>query len=197
LIAQRIYSYGSLMSPESPSYLERLHQAGISGLGFNLEAFDPRQLPVIAPGKAAFGRERIIESLRHAADVLGRGNSYTNLVYGVQSWRGVGAPLDFTEENARCLAATDELLAMGVVPLFTLYHYSGRNSIGPIDLDVDAVVDFHRAYARRLVDSGLIPPGRSGAVFSHETIANHLYNDAVVEARQAASGVSPTTGVPV
>jgi hypothetical protein len=180
----RPYRYGSIMPPESPDLIAKLHSSGLDGVGFNLEFFEAQQFARLAPGKEKYGRERLVEALVIATESFGVGHVYTNMIFGIQTWQEPGKPVDFVAESQLCLQATDELLAQGVIPLFTLYHSTNTNSIGPVQLDVDAAIDFHVEYARRVHAAKILPPGRTGVVFNIATIANHVCNDALAVVRE-------------
>jgi hypothetical protein len=175
---RELYKYASIMAPETFNWIRRLRDAGLDGVAFNLEFHDPAQFEWLAPGKHTYGRDKLLRALEVAAEVLGRGHSFSNMVFGIQTWQEHGRRIDQDAEIKRCLAATVDLLARGVVPLFTLYHYSGKNSIGPVGLDLGAVVEFHSEYAARVKASGIVPPDRTGVVLDVSSIANHVCNDA-------------------
>jgi hypothetical protein len=181
----RLFVYGSQMAPETFDMIDRLEGWGFDGVGFNLEAWEPAAMRRIAPGKFAYGRERMLEALSRAVSVFGAGNVYSNLVYGVQSLDEelTAGSFDPRVERERCLEATVGLLALGVLPIFTIYHYSGHNRIGPIALDVDEAIRFHREYGRLVDRSDLVPATRTGVLFNLGSITNHVYNDALALAR--------------
>jgi hypothetical protein len=184
-----IYRYGSIMAPETFAWNDRMRAAGLDGVGYNLEFFAPEQFAEFAPGKNKYGRDRLLGALSHAVGSFGRGNVFTNLVYGVQTWRERGAPIDFRREADVCVEATESLLKLGIVPLFTLYHWSGKNSIGPVQLDADEVIAFHLRYAQLIHEAQIIPDDRTGVLFNKGTITNHVCSDAfgaVAHARASA-----------
>ncbi|HEV3365404.1 MAG TPA: hypothetical protein VG795_14945, partial [Acidimicrobiia bacterium] len=76
-----------------------------------------------------------------------------------------------------CLEATVELLARGILPLFTLYHCSGANAIGRIQVDATRFFDFACEHGRLVVESGLVPPERNAMIYGLGSIPNHFYND--------------------
>ncbi|MDX3225236.1 radical SAM protein [Streptomyces sp. ME19-01-6] len=181
-----VYRFGSLMAPESHERMEYMHRQGLDGVAYNLEFFREDQFTKLAPGKAKYGRKRLMEALEYARDTFGNGHVYTNLVYGVQSWEHSGKPIDFGKENAICLDAVEALLDAGILPLFTIYHTTGKNSMGRISIDEAAAIDFHREYGRLVAASGLVPSNRTGVLFNVSTISNHVYNDAFAAAFAAS-----------
>lgn len=63
----------------------RYRDAGADSCCYNLETWAPEVFPVVCPGKAAHvGRERWIEGLVGAVDVMGRGNVASAFVAGVE-----------------------------------------------------------------------------------------------------------------
>jgi hypothetical protein len=184
---RRLYRYGSIMPPDTPELIAKLHRCGLDGVGFNLEFFDPGQFARLAPGKEKFGRQRLIDSLVTATESFGVGHVFTNMIFGIQTWRERGQAIDFCAEKELCLEATEDLLARGIIPLFTLYHTSNKNDMGQVRIDVDAATDFHIEYARRVNAAKIIPPGRTGILFNVATIANSVCNDAIAAVREENS----------
>ncbi len=169
----------AIMPPDDLSRIADLKTAGLNQLFFNTEVMQPDFFPVIAPGKAGYGLERMFEAMDAALDSFGKGRIYSNLVYGVQS-----LPHDLTptrwnpeRENELMLEATDELLAKDVVATFTVYHSAGYNRIGRIQLDTDALHDFVIGYGQRVWDSQLIKRERDAVLFTIGSLPNTMYND--------------------
>jgi hypothetical protein len=182
-----LYTYGSIMPPEDLGRLSLMREAGLDAVAFNLEFHRRRQFELLAPGKNAFGWERMMTALRRSVEVYGRGNVYTNFIYGIQTWREAGIPIDWDEENAACLAAVDELLFQDVVPLFTIYHSSGKNHIGDVELNASAAIAFHKELGRRCMIVGIANPVHTGLAFNIGTLGNTVYNDAFAEATREAA----------
>lgn len=193
-----VYRFGSLMAPESFEKLDELQEAGLQGVAFNLEFHDRGQFARLAPGKDGYGYDKLIEVLQRSVEVFGEGNVYSNMVFGIQTW-GAGDGFNASAEVEACLAATEDLLGKSVLPLFTLYHTSGKNRIGRVAITTEAVTAFHRSYAEAVAKCGLVPPDRTGVLFNRSTIANHLYNDAYHELVQAPAqfhaALPPTTQI--
>jgi hypothetical protein len=81
-------SQAVLAPPARHEELEALHEAGWEGVAMNLEVFDPRLWPGIAPGKAALmPQARWLESLERAARVFGKGRVASVLVAGLEPMR--------------------------------------------------------------------------------------------------------------
>jgi len=185
-----LYRYGSIMAPETFAWIHRLAACGLNGVGFNLEFHNPDQFARLAPGKNAYGREKLLAALEESVSSFGAGNVFSNLVFGIQTWTPQCPVIDFSREVDCCLRAIDDLLERGIIPLFTLYHSSGKNQIGPVALDLEAVLGFHREYARRTHASKLVPDSRSGVLFNVGTIANHICSDALAELRPAPTALA-------
>lgn len=189
-----VFVFASQMAPETFAAINELASAGLDAVAFNMEAWEPAAFARLAPGKAAYGRSRMLAALDHAVEVFGAGRVYSNLVYGIQSLSDELDPtsIDPVAEHDLGLAAAQGLLARGVLPLFTIYHSTGVNRIGQVHLNPAVVLAFHLAYAELVHDSGLVPPQHTGVLFSLGSITNHLYNDALVtvRAKAAASGVT-------
>ncbi len=184
-----IYIFGSLMSPEDFSFIDKMRAAGFSGVGYNLEGWHPELFDHIAPGKSLYGRDKMLDALSYASEIYGIGHAYSNLVFGIQS---LGTSLDASGYDSNrevdlCMEAVEGLLERSVIPLFTLYHTTGSNPIGPIKLSLDAVVDFHTKYAKRVYASKLLNKDRSGVLFNVSSISNHVYNDFLLLERARAT----------
>jgi hypothetical protein len=73
-----------------------------------------------------------------------------------------------------------------VLPLFTVYHYGGLNSIGRIDLDHHRFLEFAREHGRLVHDSHLVPSTRNAMIYGLGSIPNHFYNDLYYVAKERA-----------
>lgn len=95
--------------PHDLSRLERLKQAGVSTVVFNLEVGNDPWFSKYCPGKSTLGRDFFIDRLKHAVTVFGRGRSWTNFVLGLE-------PVD------QLLALCDELAGHGIVSSANVLH---------------------------------------------------------------------------
>ena len=78
-------SQAVLVPPADPAQIEQLREAGWQGVAFNLEVWDRRLWPGMAPGKAALmSWETWNEALDRAVDVFGKGQVATVLVAGLE-----------------------------------------------------------------------------------------------------------------
>lgn len=173
-------SYAFFMPPRGRDWIPRLRDAGFDAVGLNLEVWRSDLFPVAVPGKHRhLGRSGFLDALQAAVPAFGSENCYTNLVYGIQSLDITLAPGSFdpARENDICLEATTELLRLGILPLFTLYHSTGANAIGRIRLDDERFFEFAREHGRLVFESGLVPAERNAMVYGLGSIPNHYYND--------------------
>ena len=61
-----------------------LHESGVQKVVFNLEAITENGFNKYCPGKSDLGYGFFIERLRYAIDIFGKGNVWTNLVFGLE-----------------------------------------------------------------------------------------------------------------
>lgn len=115
--------------PNNMKYIDELKKAGIEKVVFNLEAITECGFEKYCPGKAELGYQFFIDRLRYAIDVFGKGNVWTNLVFGLET----------VEETLKKCA---ELTSDGVVISANVLHLDKGNSL---DCDVPStkdVIDF-------------------------------------------------------
>lgn len=89
--------------------LEKLKHAGVSVTVFNLEVGSDPWFSKYCPGKSALGRDFFIDRLKYAANIFGRGNSWTNFVLGLE-------PVD------KLLELCEELAGHGIVSSANVLH---------------------------------------------------------------------------
>ena len=87
-------SQAVLVPPTKMEELEDIKAAGWQGVAMNLEVWDPRLWPGIAPGKAAtHSREKWLEALERAVELFGEGQVASVLIAGLEPkeshWEGV------------------------------------------------------------------------------------------------------------
>ena len=102
-------SIAVLMPPNDIGLLEEARRRGLPAVSFNLELWDPQLFSTVCPGKAAFGRSRILASLERAVRIFGEGHVFTNLIVGIE-------PFITTIQGIKSLAA------MGVVANPVVFH---------------------------------------------------------------------------
>jgi hypothetical protein len=89
----------------------RLHKAGVSALSINLEVSDLERARLLAPQKAGFGREHVLDYIERAVEVFGVGN--------VQSLIVVGAAVEPPESTLRGIR---DLVARGCIPVLSPFR---------------------------------------------------------------------------
>ena len=115
--------------PKNMKCIDELKNAGVEKVVFNLEAITECGFEKYCPGKADLGYQFFVDRLKYAIDVFGKGNVWTNLVFG----------LEMVEETLKKCA---ELTADGVVISANVLHLDKGNSL---DCDVPStkdVIDF-------------------------------------------------------
>ena len=169
----------TLMPPNDLSKLALLRQAGFTKICFPLEVFDPTHFQMVCPGKADYGYENILKALEFAVKIFGRGNVYTNFVYGIQSLNPSLDPVSYDpeKENSHALDAVKEMLGLSVLPGFTLYQYGGYNSIGPLTLNPNEVASFFLKWGELVKDAHIISQDEDSTIFSPFSLSNTLFND--------------------
>lgn len=95
--------------PHDLGRLDKLKQAGVEIVVFNLEVGNDPWFSKYCPGKSALGRDFFIERLKQAAVVFGRGKSWTNFVLGLE-------PVD------ELLTLCEELARHGIVSSANVLH---------------------------------------------------------------------------
>jgi len=95
--------------PHDLGRLDKLKQAGVAIVVFNLEVGNDPWFSKYCPGKSALGRDFSIDRLKHAVTVFGRGKSWTNFVLGLE-------PVD------DLLALCEELAGHGIVSSANVLH---------------------------------------------------------------------------
>lgn len=165
------------MPPHNLGLIDDLHASGLNQIFFNVESFNENALAKLAPAKAKVGIPRMVEAMKYAIPFFGLGRVYTNLVYGVQSFGVGGAAEESKTENQLMIDAAERISAESVVPTFTVYHSSGRNSTGFIKLSAQALYEYTCRYGQIVWDSGVIDHSRQSILFTIGSLPNTTYND--------------------
>lgn len=165
------------MPPNTLSLIDDLHVAGLNQIFFNVETYDETALQRLAPAKARVGLPNMMAAMQYAMRSFGMGRVYSNLVYGVQNLGIKGTTGDHDTENRLMLDAARRISAEGVVPTFTVYHSSGRNSTGAIRLSAKALYQFTVRYGQIVWDAGIIDHARQAVLFTIGSLPNTTYND--------------------
>jgi len=175
----------TLMPPDDLNLIKEIKDSGINKIYFPLEVFEKELFKIICPGKYTYGYDKLIDALEFAVDVFGVGNVYTNFVYGIQSLSpSLNANSYQPElENERSLVAVEKMLERKIIPVFTIYHYSGYNSIGNIRLSAEHTFHFFKEMGEKIFNSGLIPENSSSIIFSTSSLSNTAYNESFLLAK--------------
>lgn len=115
--------------PDNMKFIDVLKDSGVEKVVFNLEAITESGFEKYCPGKTDLGYKFFIDRLNYAIDIFGKGNVWTNLVFGLEK----------TEDTLEKCA---ELIADGVVISANVLHLDKGNSL---DCDVPStrdVIDF-------------------------------------------------------
>lgn len=174
------HKLATLMPPNDLSIIDQLFSSGFNKIYFPLEVFERELFKKICPGKDKYGYDKLLDALKYATNIFGVGNVYTNLVYGIQSDKGI----EF--ENEACYRAIDELITMSVIPVFTIYHYGGYNEIGPIKLQHEFANEFFLKLGQRIRDSKLCA-GLESVIFSKYSLSNTAYNEGFLVSNEEVS----------
>lgn len=95
--------------PHDLNRLDKLKQAGVTTVVFNLEVANEPWFSKYCPGKSVLGRNFFIDRLKYAVSVFGRGKSWTNFVLGLE-------PVD------KLLEVCDQLAEHGIVSSANVLH---------------------------------------------------------------------------
>lgn len=168
----------TLMPPDDWKLISKIKEAGFNKIYFALEVFDKYHFERICPGKKEYGYERMLDALEFSTEIFGVGNVYTNFVYGIQSLDENLNPLSYNPllENDKSVEACEKMIQKKIIPAFTLYHYSGYNGIGQIQLDSGSVFNFFEKWGELVLRSGLVKDDQT-VLFGPKTLSNTLFND--------------------
>lgn len=120
--------------PHDLERLDKLKQAGVAIVVFNLEVGNDPWFSKYCPGKSALGRDFFIDRLKHAATVFGRGKSWTNFVLGLE-------PVD------ELLALCEELARHGIVSSANVLHVDEGSRLDCDPPTKDTVIRFFHGLA--------------------------------------------------
>lgn len=121
--------------PHDLGRLDKLKQAGVDIVVFNLEVGNDPWFTKYCPGKSALGRDFFIERLKHAATVFGRGKSWTNFVLGLE-------PVD------ELLALCEELADHGIVSSANVLHVDEGSRLDCEPPTKETVIGFFHGLAK-------------------------------------------------
>jgi len=134
--------------PEELIYIQRLKEAGLTTISFNLEIFDENSRREICPGKSKVSVAHYLEALKYATGVFGRGQVSSWLIAGLE-------PKETTIEGVRAVAAT------GAIPFVTVFRpLIGTELSSKLPPAVEDVIEIFRAVGQA-VRENRIDPGES------------------------------------
>jgi hypothetical protein len=123
--------------PRTNAWIDRTYAMGVDAVSYSLELFDPQVLGRHCIGRVRYvGRERYLEALAYAAAVFPAGTVWSDLVLGLE-------PAETT------VAGIDALVAMGVVPVLSVYHPDADAMLALTPDEADAVVEHLSRAAHR------------------------------------------------
>jgi len=102
--------------PLDTDILYQIKEDGIAKTVFNLEVGTKQAFAKYCPGKNRIGYHYFIDRLLKSVDVFGKGNSWTNFVYGL-------------EPNMDLLKVCNELAQCGIVPSANILHLDKGNRL--------------------------------------------------------------------
>lgn len=115
--------------PNNFDSIEKLKKSGVSKVVFNIEAITENGLKKYCPGKYDLGREYFIERLKYAVNIFGRGNVWTNLVFGL-------------EDKEEMLKHCTSLAEKGIVISANVLHLDKGNTLDCSVPKIYDIVDF-------------------------------------------------------
>ncbi|MDD9199150.1 radical SAM protein [Aliivibrio sp. S2MY1] len=102
--------------PKDDARLQKLKDAGVEIVVFNLEVGNEPWFSKYCPGKSHLGRDFFIDKLKQAVKVFGRGKAWTNFVLGLE-------PIE------PLLELCDELASHGIVSSANVLHLDEGNRL--------------------------------------------------------------------
>lgn len=131
--------------PEDSVYIDRLKDAGLTTISFNLEIFNENNRREICPGKSKVTVNHYLESLKYATAVFGRGQVSSWLISGLE-------PKETTIAGINAVAAT------GAIPFVTVFRpLMGTELGGKLPPAVEDVMEIFRALGQAIRHNGLNP----------------------------------------
>ncbi|MBI2864720.1 MAG: hypothetical protein HYX94_09195 [Chloroflexi bacterium] len=135
--------------------LQRLKDAGLSGIRFQMETFDERLFAVINPGKAKhLSRDGWLEAFQDAVDVFGVGNVAAKFVGGV-TMQGPKGYSTWQEARDSHVEGDKWMLSHGVFPCMDALRWApgspfsrdpaNRDKFPPAEFFLDCAVEHDKA----------------------------------------------------
>lgn len=111
--------------PNNLGYIDNLKNVGVEKVVFNLEAITESGFEKYCPGKDDLGYQFFIERLKYSIYIFGKGNVWSNLVFGL-------------EKKEDVLEKCKKLVKEGIVISANVLHLDKGNTL---DCDVPAIND--------------------------------------------------------
>ncbi|MBO1329558.1 hypothetical protein OQ496_14170 [Acetobacter suratthaniensis] len=121
--------------PHDLTRVDKLKEAGVRIVVFNLEVGNDPWFSKYCPGKSALGRDFFIDRLKYAAQVFGRGNSWTNFVLGLE-------PIE------KLLELCEELAGYGIVSSANVLHVDEGSRLDVDPPSKETVIEFFYALSK-------------------------------------------------
>lgn len=130
--------------PRNQKLISDLKEAGVRKVVFNLEAIIEKTFEKYCPGKADLGYKFFIDRLKYAVGVFGRGNVWTNLVFGLENKDDV-------------LEKCELLIKEGVVISANVLHLDKGNSLDCDIPKIEDIIDFFYRLEMLNYKEGFLP----------------------------------------
>lgn len=130
--------------PNNMEYIGKLKAAGVGKVVFNLEALTESGFEKYCPGKYDLGYQFFVERLKYSVNTFGKGNVWTNLVFGLEK-KG------FVLEKCECLAKE------GIVISANVLHLDKGNTLDCNVPTTNDVVDFFYKLEQINAREGFVP----------------------------------------
>lgn len=115
--------------PNKMEYIDKLKTAGVEKVVFNLEAITESGFEKYCPGKHDLGYQFFVERLKYSINTFGKGNVWTNLVFGL-------------EKKENVLEKCESLAKEGIVISANVLHLDKGNTLDCNVPTINDVVDF-------------------------------------------------------
>ena len=130
--------------PNNMEYIDKLKNAGVKKVVFNLEAITESGFEKYCPGKNDLGYRFFVERLKYSINTFGKGNVWTNLVFGLEN-------KEFVLEKCESLAKE------GIVISANVLHLDKGNTLDcgvPVANDI---IDFYYRLEQINAREGFVP----------------------------------------
>lgn len=146
----RVPVYAQICPPEDPAFLERLKEAGLTTVSFNIEIFDEQVRREIMPAKGSLPVGHYLDVIARAVALFGRGN--------VSSWLIAG--LEHPQSTIRGIR---ELASRGAIPFVSVFRpLIGSKLAGADPPKADLIYPVFEALGEELARSCLNPAASPG-----------------------------------